>query len=240
MRWAYCVTTVPERRRDLLPRTLASLAQAGFGQPRLYVDGWDGRGGLYDGLGLEVTARQTRVRTHGNWVLSLYETYIRHPDAERYAIFQDDLATVRNLHAYLDRCAYQPRTYWNLYTFPSNQGLCPRDEHNRPVNGWYRSNQFGRGAVGLVLDRETVLTLLSSRYMVERPLDCHRGHRSVDGGIVTALAREGWSEMVHHPSLVQHTGDVSAMGNRPHQKASSFPGEEYDALTLLEASHAAG
>jgi hypothetical protein len=46
--------------------------------------------------------------------------------------------------------------------------------------------------------------------------------------------------MVHHPSLVQHTGDVSAMGNRPHQKASSFPGEEYDALTLLEASHAAG
>ena len=37
LRWVYGVTTVPERRADLLPRTLVSLDRAGFPSPRIFV-----------------------------------------------------------------------------------------------------------------------------------------------------------------------------------------------------------
>lgn len=227
MRWAYGVTTVPRRRDTLLPLTLRSLANAGFDKPRLFVDGarndeaawWERE------YGLEVTVRFPFIRTFGNWCLSLAELYIRDPNAERYAVFQDDFVTYRNLRSYLEKCKYPEKGYWNLYTFPSNQSLAKSE-------GWYLSNQFGRGAVALVFDVVTVNTVLTHPHMVARPMDAHRGWKAVDGGIVTALAKEGIKEYVHNPSLVQHTGDVSSMRNKPHLKAVSFRGEEYDAAHL--------
>jgi hypothetical protein len=142
--------------------------------------------------------------------------------------------TARNLKAYLEAVPYTPGTYQNLYLFPQNQALAPKGKDGRPVTGWYESNQMGRGAVALVFDREAALTLLSSRHLLERPTDRFRGHRAIDGGVVTALKKAGWKELVHYPSLVQHTGRHSSMGNRPHLEAGSFPGETFDLLALLE------
>ena len=227
MEWAYGVTTVPSRRDELLPRTLASLKKAGFDRPHLFVDGCSDSRSWSDEFGLDVTARGKQVRTFGNWALSMGELYVLNPKAERYALFQDDFVTYVGLRAYLERCKYEPRTYWNLYTFPSNQSLCPKNHV-----GWYKSNQFGRGAVALVMDKETVMTLLSHMHMIQRPQDPKRGHRAVDGGIVTALTQAGWTEMVHNPSLVQHTGRYSSMGNKPHLEALSFRGESFNATEL--------
>ena len=226
--WSYGVTTVPSRRSNLLPQTLNSLKAAGFDQPRLFIDGANARMAEgYEGqFKLPVTAHDSPLLTAGNWTLSLYELYIREPSADRYAIFQDDFVTYLNLKGYLDRCKYPEKGYWNLYTFPSNQRLAKG-------TGWYLSNQQGRGAVGLVFNRDAVIVLLSSLHLVERPQNVARGHKSIDGGIVTAMKKAGWSEYVHNPSLVQHTGDVSAMRNAPHLKAESFRGENFDALTLF-------
>lgn len=253
MRWAYGLTTVPQRKDELLPATLRSLAAAGFDRPKLFVDGCeDDRGGHYRWYRdhfpqLEIIPRYGTLRTHGNWVLSLYELFIKDPSAERYALFQDDLITYRNLRVYLEQCLYPENGYWNLYTFPSNQRLAPRiGQTARFKTGWYEAAmldgresdgqgfQMGRGAVALVFSRQAVLTLLASPHMVERPMDCHRGHRSVDGGIVTAMNKAGWREWVHNPSLVQHAGLVSSMRNRQHPLAESFRGEEFDALGLLK------
>jgi hypothetical protein len=93
---------------------------------------------------------------------------------------------------------------------------------------------MGRGAVALVFDRDTVITLLTHQHMVTRPLDAHRGWKAVDGGVVTALQKAGWEERVHNPSLVQHTGMLSAMRNRPHKQAVSFRGKDFDATELLK------
>lgn len=227
MKWAYGVTTVPQRRRDLLVRTLGSLRAAGFPEPRLFVDGERDPRSWEDEFNLGVTARWPTIRTYGNWVLSLAELYIREPAAERYAVFQDDFVTYRNLRQYLESCKYPENGYWNLYTFPSNQALCPRGHR-----GWYESNQMGRGAVALVFDRSVVLSLLTHQHMVERPMDAHRGHKAVDGGVVEAFRKMGGKEYVHNPSLVQHTGLVSSMGNKPHKLAESFCGEEFDATLL--------
>lgn len=232
MKWAYGVTTVPSRLDSHLPRTLESLAKAGFDKPRLFVDG-SKNGTLYQKFGLEVTCRYPTIRTAGNWILSLYELFIREPSANRFAIFQDDLVTYRNLRAYLERCEYPKNGYWNLYTFPANQDLA------KGRNGWYESNQLGLGAVGLVFSREAVIVLLGSKYMAERPLDASRGWRCIDGGIVEAMRKNKngsgeWKEYVHNPSLVQHTGTGSSMRNPVQPLAKSFMGEDFDALELLQ------
>ena len=229
MGWAYGLTTVPERRDNLFLRTLTSLAKAGFDQPRLFIDGCKCPT-QYEKYGLEVTTHYPNLRTAGNWVLSLYELYIRNPEADRFAIFQDDFVTGLNLRQYLDCCEYPEQGYWNLYTFPANQKLCPE---GKTYQGWYPADQYGKGAVALVFNRETVCTLLSQRMLVNRPQDVNRGHKAIDGGIVDALSPLGFVEYVHNPSLVQHTGLVSSMSNKRHPTAETFPGENFDFMDLV-------
>jgi hypothetical protein len=235
-KWAYAVTTIPARADDLLPRTLQSLHRAGFDRPAIYVDGCRDPDAFLKSLearspnflNLEVHGRFPNVRTAGHWWLTLNELFVRNPQCDRYAIFQDDLIAVKGLRAYLDRVPYEDKTYWNLYTFPENAARC-----SPGYKGFYNSNQLGRGALALVFDRETVIELLSSRRMVRRPTDPGRGWRAVDGGIVMAFRQVGWAEKVHSPSLVQHTGEVSSMGNQKHALSPTFPGEDFDATSLL-------
>ena len=233
MIWSYGVTTVPSRRNSLLPRTLESLKLAGFPTPRLFIDGckseqaksWE------DEFQLEVTPRYPTIRTFGNWVLTLWELYLREPNAHRYAIFQDDLTTVVNLRQYLEIATYPHNGYLNLLTFPENEARIPTTDYI----GFYESRQNGKGAVALVFSREAVQVLLSSRHMADRPIDPKRGWQAVDGGIVTGMGKLGWKEYVHSPSLVVHTGDnVSVMGHKAFPAPSTFPGPNFDALELLK------
>lgn len=254
LRWAYGVTTVPSRMSDLLPQTLASLAAAGFPSPRLFVDGCrpDEATRYLGAFGLDVTARLPAVRVHGNWCLSLYELWVRHPDCDRYALFQDDILAVRNLRQYLERVPYPDgpvgirtdRTpgYLNLYTVPAEM-------KRAKGRGFFESSQNGRGALALVFSREALLTLLSARHLLERPADPVRGWRAVDGGIVTSMAKAGWKEYVHSPNLVLHCGKVSTFDKRKdtlgldpdypehrwpaYYDQTDFPGTDYDALDLL-------
>ena len=69
--------------------------------------------------------------------------------------------------------------------------------------------------------------------MIMRPQNDERGWRAIDGGIVTAFKKAGWQEHVHNPSLVQHTGITSVMGNKQHKLATSFKGEDFDAIELV-------
>ncbi len=225
MKWACGVTTVPSRKLELLPRTLTSLAAAGFDKPHLFVDG------ASDGYG-EATYRMPVIRAYGNWILGLAELYIRNPTADRYAMFQDDFVMCKGVRKYLEQW-YPERGYLNLYTFPSNE---------RKQGGWYESAllnsdpkwQTGRGAVALVFNRKAVQILLTHQHMVDKPDDVKvtRGGwlvawRKIDGAVVTAMNKAGWREYVHMPSLTQHVGARSTVANLPHKSATSFPGEEY-------------
>lgn len=233
MRWTIGLTTVPSRQATLLTRTLASLQLAGFtglAAPRLFVDGASTG---YEGMGLPVTYRDPLIRTFGNWLLGLNELYIREPTADRYAMFQDDFVTYTHLREYLESWPMPEKGYWNLYTFPCNQDRCPKDARGQRGQGWFESDQLGRGAVALVFNQQAVKLLLRSQHMIDRPLDPQRGWRSIDGGISSAFKKEGWTEYVHNPSLVQHIGLESSMGNKSHPLAPSFRGEEYDARNLF-------
>lgn len=264
VRWAYGVTTVPQRSGDLLPRTLRSLKAGGFPKPRLFVDGWDGRDDRYlwatarpGEWELDITPRWPLARAAVSWTLALYELVLREPAAHYYALFQDDLVTCRGLREYLEWRPPPEGGYGSLYAAPSNffrslrrHGIsCPDDGYV----GWYASHQLGRGALALVFGREAALTLLGRRDLLERPADPGRGWRSLDGGVVEAMKRAGYKEYIHSPGLVFHTGKVSTIDKRkqstdhdpdfPPEKwpayydQTNFPGEDFDLCTYLPKTH---
>ncbi len=226
IKWAYGVTTVASRVRTYLPATLQSLKATGFDNPHLFVDSdvfLQNKPVSYNGL----TVREPAAGAFGNWWLSLVELLVKCPTAQRFALFQDDIVTCKNLRNYLDGCRFPDQGYWNLFTFASNQSIAPER------TGWYESNQLGRGAMGLVFDRSGVLTLLRQKSFVEKPLDCTWGRKKVDGAVVDALKEVGYKEYVHSPCLTQHTGEESSVGNMPHAPSKTFVGEDFDALSLL-------
>lgn len=206
MRWACGVTTVPQRRKDLLPRTLESLDKAGFSKPRLFIDGEE-TGNDWRHFDCPITCRFPKVRAYPNWMLSMAELYSREPKADRYVIFQDDILAVPNLREYLEYCQFPECGYWNLCTYPQNLLLASEP-------GWFLSNQRGRGAQGLVFDLDGIIELLTAQYMVLRIQDERKGWRNIDGGVVSCLRALGYKEWCHNPSLIGHTGEVSAIGNR--------------------------
>lgn len=244
MTWTYGVTTVPERRKTLLPHTLASLSEAGFDRPHLFVDGEPDANSWRQEFDLDVTARWPRMQVVGNWVLALWELYARCPKSDRYAIFQDDVVAVKNLRYYLDSCELKHGTYWNLYTSEGNES------HVIGKSGWVESKliddwfQVGKGALGIVLSNEGARTLLLAKGVVGKPLDAHTPTRNLDGMIVNGMNQMGWRELVHAPSLVQHNGQdgnvignpnplTTISGNVVRQLAATFPGESFDAKELI-------
>lgn len=250
-KWAIGITTVPERRGTTLPKTMASLESGGFTVPRLFVDGdADQHTWRTQFHGLPVTCHQPTVGIFANWVLGLWELLVRNPQADRFAMFQDDLVCVKHLCQYVNTVPIN-KTYLNLFTFLSNEQVIAGE----PVGKWYESSQIsggnnqnlqtGRGALALVFSREGVEALLMSPWIVERP---HRATgtaydgRKVDGAIVAAMNAAGYREMVHNPSLVQHAGHISIKESRlkhePTQtnypQAMTFPGENFDAMVYVQ------
>lgn len=235
IKWAYGITTVPERAGELFPRTLKSLALAGFDQPRLFVDGMFSCG-EYGGKKLCVSTRSPRVKTAANWLLAAWELHLREPTAHHFAIFQDDIVASRNLREYLEECDYPDQGYWNLCTYPVNDPLADGRE------GWFLSNQHHKGAQALVFSRDAIQYLLSNLgHTVQRLQSERYRYQCIDGTVGRIFKEGGWMEYVHNPSLVCHTGAGMkssmrsfAPTHKPQPETESFRGEDFDLLTLLK------
>lgn len=258
LKWAYGVTTVLERVDHHLPRTLNSLSYAGFGNPRLFVDG--GTEAYYQHFGLQATIRVEKVKAYANWILALVELFYRNPDAQRFAIFQDDIVLSKNVRQYLDSITFPQKGYLNLTTIWESQDIvgeqCPlgitpaapqRLNNGQPKkpNALGVIPQHGRGAMALVFDRDGVLTLLrhphiTNRVIPDRPgYDPNRCYRLIDGAVIEAMNNAGYTEYVHNPSLVNHSGTHSTITGRkwgPKALSKSFRGEDFDCLSLLPST----
>jgi hypothetical protein len=229
--WAYGITTCADRLGTTLERTLHSLEETGFANPRLFIDGAQRLPGEYSG---EVTCRWPPITVYANWILGLVELYVRQPRADYFAIFQDDLICCKGLRDYLE--AWHPRhSYLNLYTHEQNHDI------GRDKSGWFPSNQMGKGALALVFRREAVVDLFESKHIVRRPMDWTvRSTRSIDGAVCEALCRRNdggvvYIEYVHNPSLVQHADGPSGsvIGNPYGRTAPNFAGEDFDVRRML-------
>jgi hypothetical protein len=237
MDWQVGIQTVPQRLRTDFPNTICSILKAGFPEPRVFADG--GSWAVYSKYVKEVSAHVPNLKTSANWVCSLVELYLRCPNADRYAIFEDDCIVSKNAREYLechpftkhrslgDNPHQHAKVYLNLYTNDENQTLCAKD-------GWNKSNQRGKGAVALVFDNDGVQDILSTRYLwnVAKIPD---QWRKIDGVIQTALVvHNSYTEYVHSPSIVKHVGYQSVMGHRWWGETPSFRGEDFDLSTLLK------
>lgn len=259
-RWTYGIMTTAERRTTTLPQTIASLKAAGFDKPRLFVDGSKDIEGYEKEFGLPVTVRTPHLFVAGNWILSIYELFIRDPEAERFCLFQDDMIASKNLLNYLDQCQYEESpgndniirgVYWNLYTVERNEQIIPINGDGKRKIGWHQAQmqRGGLGAVGLCFSRQALITLIGSKHMAERPCDKEWGRTKVDGGIWQAMTNAGWKEYVHFPSLVQHIGMKSSKqyvdytrvkdAHNTWTESKCFWGEGFDLLSLSGKSAAA-
>lgn len=233
--WTYAVTTVPARSESF-EKTLESLRAAGFDNPIVSVDG------------PATDASHTGYHNQGpfrHWHRTLLDLYSRNPWSQFYAIFQDDLICVKNLKQYLSSVTLPEKAYFNLFTFMENEAIvldqCGWVEAHRDRHG----RQMGRGAVALIFPHDAAEALLCSPHFITRRRDAIRGNRSLDGAVVEAMNAAGFTEYVHAPSLVQHTGEVSSIGNpwnddpkhHRYPYAKSFPGPDFDSLTWLNNSH---
>ena len=136
----------------------------------------------------------------------------------------------KGLREYLDGSPYPGDGYLNLYTYSGNH----KKVGNKPI-GWHRSGQDGKGAVALVFNNKAVVDLLSHPYMVRRLQNPERLWRFVDGAIVECFNRKmNKSEFVHNPTLVQHIGDKSSLGNGYQGSSPSWAGEEFNAMELAK------
>ena len=238
VKWSYGVISVTDRLNELLPRTLESLRTGGFTAPRLFIDGSRDTGSYYNYLDkYQVTYRGERLKTFGNWVLALWELYMREPHADRYALFEDDLVTYPHLREYLDSLEMQLNSYWNLYLHPWNHSRIIPDPESLEMgkSGFFMGKQSGYGGVALIFNRWGVEKLLSSRELSMRPQctteDWWRKH---DGIISNAMKIAGFTELVHYPTLVFHTGTKSVLNGKAIQPpATTFLGEQYDARNLI-------
>lgn len=226
--WAYGVTTVPERKDDLLVQTLHSLCDAGFGDPHLFVDGCDDPTPYKVFGGLISCRPNPPVKIVGNWVMGMWELYVRNPTAHRFVMFQDDIQTVGNLREYLESCPYPKKGYLNLYTHDENRKFTKNE------SGWCLAMQRGLGALGLIFDREALQILLGSTVIVHKPTFAgrYKSWKTIDGAISQAMKNLGWKEYVHNPSLLQHWGIESTLKNKGQRLSpiDSFPGQEFDVM----------
>jgi len=176
----------------------------------------------------------------------LIELWTRTPGADRYALFQDDVIFVKGLRTYLNRdFPIKPPGYLNLYTTTHNEWTTDFEK------GWHEGrvsnphspdsirSQLGKGALGLVFDYQAMNALMTAgaSFMLQRTQDSDliRGRGNIDGAVVTTMNRAGWREYVHNPSLCQHIGvECSVMKpGRQLTPATTFPGENFDATSLL-------
>lgn len=167
-----------------MKRTADSLAEAGFDEPMIVKD------------------CHTKPRHILNWKKGF--EWLVAKDADRYAVFQDDVLACVNLREYLEQMTYPYRSFLNLITFDGN---------TRPGSvGWHPSRQRGKGAQGLVFDRESALALRTSE-QYKYPSKLSGTEKSIDGMVATGLRSLGFTEYVHTPSLLQHVGEKSTLGH---------------------------
>jgi hypothetical protein len=232
------VTTCPARLHTLLPETVKAIRAAGF-DPDIYVDGLLSQNDRVAVQSLISDSAKVHdghnIKSFSHWYRSALTMYMQHPWSQWYVVFQDDLTCPKTLLQYILHSKLPPKAYFNLFTFMENEQIVAESG-----TGWVeayktiKGAQLGRGAVCLLFRHDALTTLLSQQHMVMRRTDYKRGNSSLDGAIVEAMAQAGYREFIHNPSLVQHTGHVSSMGNKQHEQAKTYPGNEFDLMALLK------
>lgn len=214
--WYVGMTTIPERyympQNPIFGKTVNSLRQAGFDIDKVRCD-------------------EDRLGIVANFTLLAWEAYLTEPNCQRFLFVQDDVIFSKNLRQYLDTLKVPVNGYWNLYITPENEERIPKAFDSE---GFHISNQMGRGALALVFSNQALREILTSSYFVNKVREVGKNSRkSLDRAIVKGCSETRAFEWVHYPSLCNHIGTISTLGNQFAPTPNSWRGEDFDCLTLL-------
>jgi hypothetical protein len=229
--WAVGVTTAP-RRQTTLPRTLASLSGAGWGEIRIFAEPDSPVPTSVAGVEITVTNRESIVGAWPNWYLGLAELYQREPLADAFLMVQDDVVFCRNLRPLLEtllwpaerlavvslynpRPSSDPAESWAFEALPAHEGL--------------------PGALALAFPNHSARLLLAdAQCLLHRRRGPSQALKLIDTVVGQWADRAALPALAVWPSLSQHIGQTSTIWpeseDRIVREAISFVGEGFDPL----------
>jgi glycosyltransferase involved in cell wall biosynthesis len=206
LHWAVGMITAP-RSEPTIGRTLRGLRAAGFDQVHIFAEPGSSIPGEFAHLPRTVHGRP--LGNLANFFTSLVSLFVGQPNADAYALFQDDVEPARGLRAWCDD------QFWpdgvglvSLYTCQSHQDL---------KSGW-RTQSLGMyrtfGALAFVFRRDVLKEFLTDGRLLEfREAGRLHGDDLVVG---EWAARRGIGIAYHTPSLVAHLGNPAIGPNGDH------------------------
>ena len=203
--WAVGVTTAP-RRLPTLGYCLDAIVAGGWPDPVLFVDESAEMAPRFDHLTRVV--RSPRAGAWPNYYLALAELTLRQPDADAYAIFQDDALLIQHpgLREHLESALWPGDR-------PGIVSLYCSGEYTKPVAGWHEQPPpWFWGALAFVFPADVARRFLVDPHVLEhRRNGPENGLAGIDVLIGRFARKHGIPIHFPTPSLVQHIGHVSTL-----------------------------
>ncbi|QDU09831.1 hypothetical protein [Gimesia aquarii] len=218
--WAVGMTTAP-RKLPTLEQSIHSLADAGWNEPRLFVEPETEIPGAAQSL--PISLRDETLGAFPNWYLALTELVLRQPLAEAYFLCQDDVLFASGLRGYLEQRLWPARKVGVVSIY------CPSHYANEKSEGFHLENHGwdNWGALAYIFPNSSARKFLSDLLVLNhRGFGPAEGMRNIDSVVGLWCQRSELNYFVHTPSLAQHIGDTSTIwmrgSNRGRRRAREF------------------
>ena len=222
--WAVGMTTA-HRRQSTVQLTLDGFSRCGWSGLHLFVDG--------DSLNISLPAScSTTVRSEPagawhNFLLSLTEMVDRQPSADAYLLLQDDIAWPN---------APELRLYLENLLWPNEDDLCILSLYTsvddcKESAGWHKyDGSWKFGALGLIFSKRVARMAVVDSWLRSYSWNNDAGVAGIDAILGQWAVRNGITFWHPVPSIIQHTGHVSAIWESARavglRRASNWLGEE--------------
>jgi hypothetical protein len=223
--WKVGITTA-KRDQSTIERTVASVIAAGWDDITIFADC-----DCLTDLGHPVTNRGFQVGAWGNFYLGLTELTMINPTAEYFLMCQDDVVFAKQVRQFCER--HEQIIQTGIFSPYCNTSYSER----RGKHQFHELDEGARlwGALAMVFCNRLAYQFLGSEIARNhRRHGINEGLRNVDTVVGIWCQRERVKYFVYVPSLVQHIGITSTLGNAdsPNRSAADFVGEECDASRM--------
>lgn len=228
--WAVGITIAP-RKLPTYTETIDSVIRTGWTEPHLFCEP---NVILMDRhRNLPITERKDTMGCWKNWYQTAKDLVDFYPEADAYAIFQDDVIFCLGVRSFLEKCLWPVENPGVISVFTPSH-------YKQDRIGWHKTDKGHT----LWMAQTFIFTPKSIRNMINHPVCVNwKGDRNVDNVIGNWARQTRLFPYYHTPSLAQHIGTVSTIWTnnpkrnqaRGRKAASDFVGETYD---VSEGYHA--
>ena len=234
-KWTVGITTAPRAKHEYLSKTVLALKKSGWDNIVVFAE--PGSPVSYEYC---VVHRRKNYGDWTNWATGFYELLLSEPDTDYFFMLEDDCLVCSGLKKYLEL------TIPMLGDFATVSPYCPRiyqshitGYHNKCV-GWKTVS-----TVATIMTRAAAIHFFADsdvqrhRFQHIFPVEAEAinwgvqvdPRNSVKDAVIGLWAYKNLLPMFYHsPSLVQHIGEISTLGDIPmneDREACDFVGEDY-------------